>query len=91
MEDTFANNTKSQFFKYLENSILDIDGGNIRAKLWFCGIEPGMSENYSENYLKDLLKKQTVYTVDDFRNEQFHVPYYTDNISKFHSTKRLSK
>jgi hypothetical protein len=91
MDSTLAFDTKMQFFKYLENSILDIDGGNIRAKLWFCGIEPGMAENYSENYLKDLQKKETVYTVDDFRNEQFHVPYYTENISKFQFDKKVKQ
>lgn len=32
---------KDKFFESLRNSIMDIDGGHLYSKLWFCGIEPG--------------------------------------------------
>ncbi|MFN8360312.1 MAG: hypothetical protein U0264_10395 [Candidatus Kapaibacterium sp.] len=92
MDATLAIDTKMQFFKYLENSILDIDGGNIRAKLWFCGIEPGIPINFSEEYFKkEILSKKTIYSVDDFRDESFQVPYYTGNIYGYPFDKKVGK
>ncbi len=36
VKDIFIEN-----FENLGNNIMDIHGGNIGSKVWFCGIEPG--------------------------------------------------
>lgn len=70
-----------EFFNTLGSNILDLDGGNIEAKLWFCGIEPNIEVH--ENYVNEYQKKATQYFKNDFRIENFPIPYYESDISKW--------
>lgn len=65
---TFINNEINQI-KIDGRSFLGIDGGNIRSKVWFCGIEFGGELKSMEDYLSSYVKKKSI---DDFDLE---IPY----------------
>ena len=48
-------------------SFLGIDGGNIKSKIWFCGIEFGGELNAMEKYYNSV--------VETYNNSDFEIPY----------------
>jgi hypothetical protein len=59
-----------------EASFLGIDGGNIKSKIWFCGVEFGATLYEMEDYYNSEV-------VDSYNVQELDIPYRIDCPEKF--------